>query len=113
MSRNGVIRHRPGSAMDQKNRLGRHCILKCTGEQGSMPSSVIAAMQYDEDAQTLTIVFRGKRGVYRYYEVDPEEYAEFLSAPSKGTYLNHTFKARQHPYKHLDSSQFIHLVDKT
>jgi hypothetical protein len=77
-----------------------------------MPSSVIATMHYDDRDHTLTIVYRGKRGVYRYYEVDPEEYAEFRSAPSKGIYLNQTFKARQHPYKRLDSSQFIHLVDK-
>ena len=77
-----------------------------------MPSSVIATMQYDDSSHTLTIVFRGKQGVYRYYEVDPEEYAEFRSAPSKGAYLNHTFKARQHPYKRLNPSQFIHLVDK-
>ncbi|HMG03029.1 MAG TPA: KTSC domain-containing protein [Edaphobacter sp.] len=78
-----------------------------------MPSSVIAAMHYDDRAHTLTIVYRGKRGVYRYYNVDPEEYAEFRAAPSQGTYLNQIFKARQHPYKRLDSSHFIHLVDKS
>lgn len=78
-----------------------------------MPSSVIATMQYDDSTRTLTIVFRGKQGVYRYYEVDPEEYAEFQNAPSKGTYLNQTFKTRQHPYKRLNSSQFIHLVDSS
>lgn len=78
-----------------------------------MPSSVIAAMQYDNDAHTLTIVYRGRRGVYRYYDVAPEEYSEFRSAPSKGTYLNQIFKARQHPYKRLNSSHFIHLVDKS
>jgi hypothetical protein len=77
-----------------------------------MPSSVIAAMHYDEQAQALTIIYRGKRGVYRYYEVASEEYAEFRAAPSKGIYLNQIFKARQHPYERLRSSQFIHLVDK-
>jgi hypothetical protein len=75
-----------------------------------MPSSVIAAMQYDNPAQTLTIVYRGRRGTYRYYNVTPEEYEEFRAAPSKGTYLNHVFKTRQHPYERLRSSHSIHLV---
>jgi hypothetical protein len=78
-----------------------------------MPSSVISAMNYDKVKRVLTIVFRGKRGVYRYYEVSPTEYAEFCAAASKGTYLNQTFKARQHPFERLHSSQVIHLVDKS
>ena len=78
-----------------------------------MPSSVISTMSYDKLKRALTIVFRGKRGVYRYYNVSPQEYAAFCAAPSKGTYLNHTFKARQHPFERLHSSQVIHLVDKS
>ena len=73
-----------------------------------MPSSVIAAMHYDDRAHTLTLIYRGKGGTYRYYEVTLEEYAEFLSAPSKGTYLNQIFKARQHPYERVGSSHIIH-----
>jgi hypothetical protein len=64
-----------------------------------MPSSVIAAMSYNADTQVLTIVYRGKRGTYRYFEVPPEEYAAFRSASSKGTYLNTIFKARQYRYE--------------
>ncbi|WP_260702910.1 KTSC domain-containing protein [Edaphobacter flagellatus] len=78
-----------------------------------MPSSVIAAMNYDIERNALTIVYRGKRGVYRYYDVTPEEYEEFRNAPSKGTYLNVTFKARQHPYERLGPSQTLHLVNKS
>jgi len=70
----------------------------------AMPSSVIAAMHYDDAAHALTIVYRGKRGTYRYYNVAPEEYSEFRSAPSKGTYLNKIFKARQHPYERVRPS---------
>jgi hypothetical protein len=77
-----------------------------------MPSSVIAAMHYDPETNALTLVYRGKRGTYRYFDVTPDEYAEFQAAPSKGTYLNQIFKARQHPYQRLNSSQFIHLVEK-
>jgi hypothetical protein len=44
-----------------------------------MPSSVIAAMSYNAATQTLTRVYRGKRGVYRYFEVPPEEYAAFCA----------------------------------
>ncbi len=77
-----------------------------------MPSSVISTMSYDARKRTLTIVYRGNRGAYRYSNVSPEEYAEFLAAPSKGAYLNHTFKSRQHPFERLHSSQVIHLVEK-
>ena len=78
-----------------------------------MPSSVIATMHYDAAKRALTIVYRGKRGVYRYYDVSPQEYDEFRAAPSKGTYLNQTFKAREHRFERLQSSQVIHLVDKS
>lgn len=64
-----------------------------------MPSSVIAAMSYNEETRTLTIVYRGKRGVYRYFDVPPEEVAAFRSAPSKGVYLNEVFKTRQYRYE--------------
>lgn len=64
-----------------------------------MPSSVIAAMSYNDETRTLTIVYRGKRGVYRYFDVPPEEFAAFRSAPSKGTYLNEVFKTKQYRYE--------------
>jgi len=64
-----------------------------------MPSSVIAAMSYNDESRTLTIVYRGKRGVYRYFDVPPEEFAAFRAAPSKGTYLNEIFKTRQYRYE--------------
>ncbi len=64
-----------------------------------MPSSVIAAMFYNDETRTLTIVYRGKRGVYRYFDVPPEEFAAFRSAPSQGAYLNEIFKARQYRYE--------------
>lgn len=69
-------------------------------------------MTYDAEQRTLTITYRGNRGTYRYYDVAPEEYDEFRSAPSKGSFLNHTFKGRQHPYERVNSSQTIHLVRK-
>jgi hypothetical protein len=69
-----------------------------------MPSSVIAAMSYNLETQTLTIVYRGKRGVYHYFEVPPEEYAAFRAAPSKGVYLNEIFKTRQYRYERASKS---------
>lgn len=76
-----------------------------------MPSSVIAAMHYDDATRSLTIVYRGRRGTYRYFGVSPQEYAEFRSAPSKGTYLNKIFKARQHPYQRIESSHILHAAN--
>ncbi len=70
-------------------------------------------MHYDAATRALTIVYRGHRGVYRYFDVAPDEYAEFSSAPSKGTYLNQIFKAREHRFERLHSSQVIHLVERS
>jgi len=64
-----------------------------------MPSSVIAAMSYNAETQVLTIVYRGRRGTYSYFDVPPEEYASFCAAPSKGMYLNEMFKTRQYRYE--------------
>jgi len=69
-----------------------------------MPSTVIAAMSYNDEARTLTIVYRGKRGVYRYFDVPPEEFDAFRAAPSKGIYLNGTFKTKQYNYERFRSS---------
>ncbi|HTH54094.1 MAG TPA: KTSC domain-containing protein [Edaphobacter sp.] len=77
-----------------------------------MPSSVIAAMHYDDATRSLSIVYRGKRGTYRYFDVSPEEYEEFRASPSKGTYLNQVFKSRQHPYQRVGTSRIIHPTDR-
>jgi hypothetical protein len=81
-----------------------------------MPSSVIAAMSYNADTQVLTIIYRGKQGTYRYFDVPPEEYDAFRNAPSKGTYLNTIFKAKQYRYERKNRSSnpkyVSHIVDR-
>jgi len=64
-----------------------------------MPSSVIAAMGYDPHQRTLTIVYRGHRGTYIYFNVPLEEWEAFRTAPSKGTYLNEVFKTKGYTYE--------------
>lgn len=64
-----------------------------------MPSSVIAAMQYDAERRILTIVYRGNRGRYHYFDVPPEEWEAFRAAKSKGLYLNEIFKERCYRYE--------------
>ena len=69
-----------------------------------MPSTVIAAMRYNMESRVLTIVYRGKRGTYRYFDVPPEEYAAFRAAPSKGTYLNEFFKPKGYLFERQKAS---------
>ncbi len=64
-----------------------------------MPSTVIAALHYNQRTRTLTIVYRGNRGSYRYFDVPAEEYAAFRAAPSKGAYLNEVFKPHGYRYE--------------
>ena len=64
-----------------------------------MPSSVIQAMRYDPSSKTLEIVYRGNRGRYRYSNIPAEEWTAFTGSPSKGTYLNEVFKAKNYRYE--------------
>jgi len=68
-----------------------------------MPSSVILRMQYIPETHDLIIVFRGGRGTYRYLGVPFEEWTAFRSSPSKGTYLNEVFKAKDYCYQKVEN----------
>jgi hypothetical protein len=58
-----------------------------------MPSTVIAASEYD--ASTRTLVIRYVSGmVYRYKDVPAEVYAEMKAAFSKGQFLNRFIKGK-------------------
>jgi hypothetical protein len=61
-------------------------------------STSIASIGYLAAERELEIEFRGSGDVYRYFDVPAEEYAAFLAAESKGTYLNQVFKPREHRY---------------
>lgn len=61
-------------------------------------SESVASIGYAAGRRELEIEFRQSGAVYRYFEVSASEYAAFLSAESKGTYLNQVFKPKNHPY---------------
>ncbi len=61
-------------------------------------SSSITSIGYDAAKRELEIEFRESGDVYQYFDVSSEEYAAFLAADSKGTYLNQVFKERNYPY---------------
>ena len=69
-----------------------------------MLSSVIAAMHYDEHTAVLTIVYRGSRGRYRYFDVPADVWSAFQAAPSKGTFLNTVFKEKGYRYERVRKS---------
>lgn len=62
-------------------------------------SSVIASMGYDLGRCELEIEYRATGDVYRYFDVPPEEYQAFMTAESKGEYLNEVFKPREYRYE--------------
>lgn len=64
-------------------------------------STSIAAIGYDAQRRVLDIKFRESGEIYRYYDVPPEEYAAFMEATSKGTYLNQQFKLAGYPYERI------------
>ena len=58
-------------------------------------------MHYDEPSRVLTIVYRGTRGKYRYFDVPPEVWAGFQAARSKGSFLNEVFKGLNYQYERV------------
>jgi len=56
-------------------------------------------MRFDPVRRVLEIVFRGARGVYRYFDVPLDEWRRFRKAPVKGEYLNAYFKAKGFRYQ--------------
>ncbi|MEM6648347.1 MAG: KTSC domain-containing protein [Bacteroidota bacterium] len=52
----------------------------------TVDSSMIHAVGYDEDARELEVIFNSG-GIYRYMDVDRDEYEALLQAESKGQYM--------------------------
>lgn len=52
----------------------------------TVESSMLYAVGYDEQARELEVVFNSG-GVYRYMDVDKEEYEGLIQAESKGRYM--------------------------
>ncbi len=68
-------------------------------------STTIASIGYDPRTRELDLEFRESGEIYRYSDVSSDEYAEFMAAKSKGTYLNQVFKAKEHRYKVVKGSR--------
>ena len=52
----------------------------------TVESSMIHAVGYDAETQTLEVVFNSG-GIYHYEDVPPEEYEGLMDAESKGRYM--------------------------
>ncbi len=64
-----------------------------------MPSSVVSAIKYDAQNETLRIIFVSGM-VYDYKEVPEEIYMEMKTSKSKGTYLNNYIKGH-YPFEKI------------
>ena len=71
-----------------------------------LDSSSLRSAGYDPAAHVLEVEFRNG-GVYQYLEVPDEEFEEFITAPSKGRYLNTEIKPR-HPARKLRPPRHRH-----
>lgn len=56
-----------------------------------MPSSVVAAIRYDETTATLRVIFQSG-SIYDYLKVPGKVYGEMKKASSKGEFLNKEIK---------------------
>lgn len=74
-------------------------------QRAAVDSETIASVGYDPTWKMLEIEFRQSGEVYLYFEVPQSEYEAFMSAPSKGTYLNQQFKKAGYRYKRLEPDE--------
>lgn len=64
-------------------------------------SSQISEYGYDEATKTLAIKFKHGGGVYHYDNVEPELYAEFNAAGSKGSFFGKRIKSGGFSYRKI------------
>lgn len=62
-----------------------------SGEAIPVESSAVQSIEYDPENEVATVVFNGGTKGYQ-YKATPEEYKEFLTAPSKGQKINYDWK---------------------
>lgn len=70
--------------------MARQKILPVASKQlqhRSHGSTAIANLEYDEESQEVTCEFQ-ERGTYTYFDVPPDEFANWNTANSRGTYFN-------------------------
>lgn len=74
-------------------------------EMKPVESSQLAAIGYDPQSQTLAIQFKGRGDtpgpVYHYFDFEPERFAEFEAAESKGSFFYQQIRSNQtrYPYQ--------------
>lgn len=54
----------------------------------ALDSEALLAVHYDYGRKILRATFRDSRRTYDYFDVTPQEYAEFMEARSKGAWFN-------------------------
>jgi hypothetical protein len=83
-------------------------------------SSQIYAVAFQPDTMTMTVQFPkrekgqilGGGSVYQYSNVTPQQFDEFLAAPSKGAYFGAHFKpkAEEHPFVKLTEEEVAEFI---
>lgn len=74
-------------------------------QRAAVDSETIASLGYDPTWKMLEIEFRESGEVYLYFDVPQLEYEAFMSAPSKGTYLNQQFKKAGYRFERVDKTK--------
>ena len=65
---------------------------------GNRDSACVYALGYDLASSSLFVAFQSGR-VYKYFQVPPDVYQDFLNAPSKGKFLNFVIKRGGYAYQ--------------
>jgi hypothetical protein len=67
-------------------------------------STNLSAIGYDTLKGELGVRFRESGRAYHYLDVPEREYQAFMTARSKGTYLNRVFKMKGYKYRKEDAT---------
>lgn len=60
-------------------------------------STDVVSIGYEEDTRTMEVQFQ-TGAVYVYYEVPQDFFEQFLTAPSKGKFVNYVLKRSSYAY---------------
>lgn len=62
------------------------------GKWFAVQSSNIREYRYDAETKELDIKFKSGEQAYRYFDVEPETFTEFINAESKGSFFAQRIK---------------------
>lgn len=87
--------HRNGSFLDQQIDIGDTTTQNINAKTGETVSSAISKVRYNPKTNRAFVTFQGGNKEYE-YKVTPDEFQDFVEAPSKGQHVGSIWNHNPH-----------------